>query len=167
MVPLYIALGLSQGIMPLVSYNFSSGNVSRMKKTILFSTKLSLSFMAVVAVGYYFSAGPLTSLFMDNPAIIAYGTSFLRGLCLTLPFLCMDFLAVGVFQACGMGKNALIFALLRKIVLEIPALYILNLIFPLYGLAYAQVIAEVMLSIAAVWTLLRIFKKLQTTQMTK
>ena len=167
MVPLYIALGLSQGIMPLVSYNFSSGNVSRMKKTILFSTKLSLSFMAVVAVVYYFCAGPLTSLFMDNPTIIAYGTSFLRGLCLALPFLCMDFLAVGVFQACGMGKHALIFALLRKIVLEIPALYILNLIFPLYGLAYAQVVAEVILSIAAVWTLLRIFKKLQTTQMTK
>ena len=50
----------------------------------------------------------------------------------------IDFLAVGVFQACGLGKEAFIFAVLRKIVLEIPALFILNWIFPLYGLAYAQ-----------------------------
>ena len=33
----------------------------------------------------------------------------------------MDFLAVGVFQACGMGGKSLLFAVLRKIVLEIPA----------------------------------------------
>ena len=31
----------------------------------------------------------------------------------------MDFLAVGVFQAVGMGKAALSFAILRKIVLEL------------------------------------------------
>ena len=81
------------------------------------------------------------------------------GLCLALPFLCMDFLAVGVFQACGMGRKALIFALLRKIVLEIPALYLLNWLFPLYGLAYAQFAAEVILSMAAVLVLKRMWPK--------
>ena len=61
----------------------------------------------------------------------------------------MDFLAVGVFQALGMGKNALIFAIMRKIILEIPALFILNWLYPLYGLAYAQPAAEFVLTIAA------------------
>lgn len=95
---------------------------------------------------------------MKNEAIIAYGSRFLRGLCLTLPFLFMDFLAVGVFQACGMGKKSLVFALLRKIVLEIPALVILNHLFPLYGLAYAQPLAEVILAIAAVLVLKQMFQ---------
>ena len=78
-----------------------------------------------------------------------------------MPFLCMDFLAVGVFQACGMGKKSLLFAILRKIVLEIPALFILNYFFPMYGLAYAQPAAEIILAIAAVWELKNIFKRLQ------
>lgn len=160
MVPLYIALGLSQGIMPLISYNYASKNYKRMKKTITFSTKIALTFMVVVSAGYYLGAGFLTSLFMKNVSIIAYGTRFLRGLCLALPFLCMDFLAVGVFQACGFGKKALTFAILRKIVLEIPALAILNRIYPLYGLAYAQFTAEVILAIAAVITLLQMFRRL-------
>lgn len=161
MVPLYFALGLSQGIMPLISYNYSSGNIKRMKATLTFTMKISLSFMVIISAFYYFCAGFLTSLFMKNAAIISYGSRFLHGLCIGLPFLCMDFLAVGVFQACGMGKKAFVFALLRKIILEIPALYILNWLFPLYGLAYAQFTAEVILAVAAVGTLLGIFRTLK------
>ena len=94
---------------------------------------------------------------MDNEAIVAYGIRFLRGFCLGLPFMCVDFLAVGVFQACGFGEKALIFAVLRKIILEIPALFLLNYVFPLYGLAYAQPVAEFVLAIAAVVVLKRMW----------
>ena len=87
---------------------------------------------------------------MENEAIIVYGTRFLRGFSLSMPFLGMDFLAVGVFQALGKGRYALVFALMRKIVLEIPALFILNWLFPLYGLPYAQPFAEMVLAAAAV-----------------
>lgn len=55
-----------------------------------------------------------------------------------MPFLCVDFLAVGVFQTCGMGRRALAFAIMRKIVLEIPALVVWNAVLPLYGLGYAR-----------------------------
>lgn len=161
MVPMYIAMGLSQGLTPLISYNYGSGNVPRMKKALLFSEKIALTFLVVVAAGYYLGARPLIALFMDNPAIIAYGAQFLRGLCLAIPFLCMDFLAVGVFQACGLGRKALIFAILRKLVLEIPALFIWNRVWPLYGLAYAQPTAEFILAIAAVITLSRLFHQLE------
>ena len=95
---------------------------------------------------------------MKNEIVVGYGTIFLRGFCLAMPFLCIDFLGVGVFQSCGLGRNALIFAVLRKIILEIPALYILNTFFPLYGLAYAQFSAELVLSAAAVAVLYRIMK---------
>ena len=161
MVPMQIAMGLSQGIMPLISYNYASGNTPRMKKTLTFATKIAISSLVAVAAGYFVGAGFLVRLFMQNPEIVAYGTRFLRGFCLGLPFLCMDFLAVGVFQAVGLGKNAFIFAILRKVVLEIPALIILNALFPLYGLAYAQFAAEIILAAAAVVVLIRMFAKLE------
>ncbi|MDO4169727.1 MAG: MATE family efflux transporter [Lachnospiraceae bacterium] len=161
MVPLYVALGISQGIMPLVSYNYSSGNVRRLKESISFTAKIALGFMICMTVCYYIGADTFVRLFMKNKQIIDYGSRFLHGMCLSLPFLCTDFLAVGVFQACGMGKESLTFAILRKIVLEIPALFLLNALFPLYGLAYAQTCAEVVLAIAAVIVLLRMFRKLE------
>ena len=161
MVPMQIAMGLSQGIMPLISYNYASGNTPRMKKTLTFAAKISLTALVIVAAGYYVGAGALVRMFMQDSTIVAYGTRFLRGFCLGLPFLCMDFLAVGVFQAVGLGKNAFIFAILRKVVLEIPALIILNALFPLYGLAYAQFAAEIVLATAAVVVLIRMFAKLE------
>ena len=161
MVPMQISMGISQGIMPLISYTYASRNIQRMKKTLMFTIKIALGFSIVVAAGYYIGAPNLIRLFMDNPDIVGYGTRFLRGFCLGLPFLCMDFVAVGVFQAAGLGRNALIFAILRKVVLEIPALFILNVLFPLYGLAYAQLTAELILATAAVVVLVRLFKKLE------
>lgn len=161
MVPMQVAMGFSQGIMPLISYSYASENHKRMKDTIFFAMKTLLPLLACVSLLYYVGAGSLIRTFMNNETIIAYGTRFLRGFCLGIPFLCMDFIAVGVFQAVGMGKSALVFAILRKIVLEIPALYVLNSLFPLYGLAYAQFSAELVLSIAAVWMLTRIFMKMQ------
>ena len=122
-----------------------------------------LPILAAVTVIYYIGAGGLIHAFMRNSEIIAYGTAFLRGFCLGLIFLCVDFLAVGVFQALGFGKYALLFAIMRKIVLEIPALFLLNHFFPLYGLAYAQFTAELVLSICAVFMLRHIFRKYPDT----
>ena len=161
MVPMQISMGLSQGIMPLISYSYSSRNIRRMKDMLRFVIKISMGFMVTVSAGYFLFAGNLIEMFMENEAIVAYGTMFLRGFCLGLPFLCMDFIAVGVFQASGLGKNALIFAVLRKIVLEIPALFILNALFPLYGLAYAQFAAELILAAAAMVVLVRLFRRLE------
>ncbi len=159
MVPMQVALGFSQGIMPLVSYNYASGNRKRMKGGILFAMSVMVPVMVAVTVGYWLGSEGLIRLFMDNAQIVSYGSQFLRGMCLGMVFLTTDFLVVGVFQALGMGKMALLFAILRKIVLEIPLLFILNALFPLYGLAYAQCIAEVVLATVAMVILLRIFRQ--------
>lgn len=164
MVPMYIAMGLSQGIMPLVSYNYAGGNIPRMKRTIAFAMKITVTFLAAMTAAFYFGAEFLIRLFMKNQVIVEYGARFFHGLCLGLVFLAVDFLAVGVFQACGFGRKALVFALLRKVVLEIPALYILNSLYPMYGLAYAQPVAEVILAVTACIVLLRLFKKLEQAQ---
>lgn len=160
MVPMNISWGFSQGVMPLISYNYSGGNHERMKKSIIFTAKLSEGFLILMSTLLFIFSGNVIQLFMDNEAVVEYGSAFLHGMCLGLPFLCMDFLAVNVFQACGMGKKSLVFALLRKIVLEIPALIILNMLFPLYGLAYAQLTSELVLAAAAIITLYKMFKNL-------
>ena len=160
-VPFQIAMGFSQGIMPLISYTYTSGNIKRMKKTFMFTAKISLGFILAVMLTFVFAAEPIISMFMKNESIVAYGAAFQRGFCFALPFLCIDFLALGVFQSCGMGMKSFIFAVVRKIVLEIPALFVLNWLFPLYGLAYAQFVAELILGTIAVVVLVRMFRRLE------
>ena len=158
MIPCYIAMGVSQGVMPLIGYNFAARNARRMRDATVYTAKASQLIMLLLTALYLLFAPQIVSLFMQNEQIIEYGAAFMRGLSLAQPFLCMDFMVVGVFQACGMGSRALLFAFLRKIALEIPALLLLNKLFPMYGLAYAQLCAEVVLAVAAILFLLRIFR---------
>ena len=51
--PMYIALGISQGIMPLISYTYASGNYKRMKEGLGFSLKAALGFLTVATIGYF------------------------------------------------------------------------------------------------------------------
>ncbi|MDO4482926.1 MAG: MATE family efflux transporter [Clostridia bacterium] len=161
---MYIGLGIGQGIMPLVGYNYSSGNVKRMKEAIITSGKVTLLVMTTISAIFILFPGQTIAFFMKNDQVIAYGSMLIIGYALAQPFMGIDFLGVGVFQACGMGKSALIFALMRKIVLEIPLLFILNHFFPLYGLPYAQVIAEIILATLAIIMLIRLVRKLSLKQ---
>lgn len=156
MIPMYISMGIGQGIMPLIGYNFASGNKKRIKETLRFTIEVSAGIvLAIVALGVIFP-GTIVKSFMDNAVVIEYGSSFLRSLCYATPFLALDFLAVGVFQACGYGKYAFYFAIARKVALEIPAIFILDLLYPMYGIPFSQLCAEVVLSIAAVILLKKI-----------
>ena len=102
---MYIAMGLSQGVMPLVSYTYASGDIKRMKGTVMFSARISVAFLTAVMVFYYVCAGPLTHMFMQNEAIVAYGASFLRGFCLALPFYCVDFWQWAFFRPPAWGAR--------------------------------------------------------------
>ena len=159
MVPLNVFFGLSQGIMPLVSYNYASGNTNRMKQSLYFTRRLAVISCLVVAAIFFAFPQQMVRIFINDAGTIAYGSKFLRGFSLALPFMCVDFIAVNAFQAVGMGKESLLFAILRKIILEIPALFILNAIFPLYGLPYAQAIAEFVLAIAGSIVLANFIRK--------
>lgn len=117
--------------------------------------------LAFNAVNNLFGVGVSSAMsraFMDSTEIVDYGTRFLRVMSLGFVFLCIDFLTVGVFQALGMGRNALLFAICRKLVLEIPLLVLLNRLYPLYGLPFAQLITEVILCCMGVLMLRRIFR---------
>ena len=156
MLPMYICMGVSQGIMPLVSYNYTSGNRKRMKDAITFVTKITVVLaLAMTAVLFVFSSG-LIRAFMDSDPVVTYGGPLLRRMSIGVTFLAVDFLAVGVFQSIGKGSYSLIFAILRKVVLEIPAIILLNYLMPLYGMGYAAVVSEFVLAVAAILLLRRI-----------
>ena len=161
MVPLQISIGGTQSVMPLVSYSYSNKNVTRFKDCIVYVTKIMLPALAAVTVLCWIFAKPLVGLFIESAEVVEYGKLFLRGFSACLPFMLIDFLAVGVFQSIGMGKKSLLFAILRKIVLEIPSIIILNMIFHASGITYAGMIAEAVLAVYGAILLKRIVADMQ------
>lgn len=154
-----ISMGIAQGAMPLISYNYASRDYRRMKGIIRFDMMVDLAAMAAMTAGYWIFAGPLVRLFLNNAKVVAYGSVFLRGACLAIPFLAVDFTCVFTFQSVGMGGTTLVLALCRKLLLEIPLLFALNWAFPLYGLPYAQPVTEVVLALLGLALLRRVLRE--------
>lgn len=160
---LYIAMGISSGITPIISYNYTSGNHKRLKDTIIYVAKMIIPLMlAITSIMIIFSSS-FIRIFMDNDLVIKYGSVYIKEMAIAQPFLAIDFSAVGIYQALGKGKYSLIFAIMRKIVLEIPALFILDKLYPIYGIGYAQAVSEIVLAIAAIIMVKKIFNELNIT----
>ena len=161
-ISFFVAMAIGQGVMPLLAYNFGAKNPNRMKELLSFTVKLDIGILAVTTSVYMIFAPQLIRMFMNDELIVSYGKIFLRSMASAIPFLCIDFLAVGFFQACGYGKYSLIFAFLRKIILEIPALLILNILIPVYGIGFSQTFAEIGMCIASVFMVRKVFKKIES-----
>lgn len=162
MVPMLISLGGTQGVMPLIGYSYSAKNGDRFKNCILYLGKLLLPAIVIITLICWIFARPLIGLFIDDHDVVYYGTLFLRGFLSSLPFMMIDFMAVGVFQSIGMGKKSLVFAILRKIVLEIPAIVILNVVFHAGGITYSAMIAEIVLATAGAIQLKKIMTSISS-----
>jgi len=166
-IPIQVIFGFSQGIMPLIGYNFACKNVARIKETIRKEFTIILGLLALIMLAYVFGGKSIVRCFMNNDSIVTIGYRFMIGMAVCLPFMSLDFVTVGISQAFGMGKVALIFSFLRKLFLEIPFIFLFNQLFGMYGLAYPAVGAEVVMSIIAFFTLLSLLKNIESEKQTE
>lgn len=76
--PLNVGVGICQGMMPLVGYNYSAGNRKRLRDTMRLSLGLGLVIAAVSILLYELFATPLIRLFLDDAETVRLASSFLR-----------------------------------------------------------------------------------------
>ena len=148
-LPLYFSIGVANGLLPLLAYNHSAGNEHRRQDAFRFGTAISVSFALLCVFVYETFAPQLTSLFISDQQTISYGAAFLRRMVLAMPFMAFCYPMTIQFQAMGKVKEALIISILRKGVLDVPLLFLLDSVFPLYGCMWVQPIVDCISLIAA------------------
>lgn len=148
-LPIQIVFGFTQGVMPLIGYTFAARNYPRMKESIKKTYIITLSSLLAVTVLFNYAGHSIIRMFMNIDEIINIGGWFLSGFGISLPFMCFDFMVVGISQSFGLGKPALVFSFLRKIFFEIPLILGLNYLVGIRGVAYAQCLTEIFMFVVA------------------
>lgn len=145
MFPLGISMGLCQGFMPLVGYNYASKNYQRMREVSVFSWKTAL-FIAFGFVACFVGFAPwLMQAFIRDGQTSMLGTTFLRIACLAVPFTSVNALIIYTLQAMGKGFQAAVLTVCRQGLLNIPLLILMNRIFGLYGMIWTQLVIELIM----------------------
>ena len=147
MLPMNVGFGLCQGMMPLVAYNFASGDHKRMRAFARLTRNVAMVFAGFCIILFQLFAPGITTIFNGDVATVDMSTDFLRILCLSVPFMLFNLQISFTFQAMGMGKQSLILSSLRQGVVNIPLLFVMNSIFGLYGIVWTQLISDVITGI--------------------
>lgn len=160
-LPLNVGIGLCQGMLPIVAYNFSAKNQKRVKDTVKYSLIIGLIVSAFSIIIYELSAGYIINAFISEAQTKALGTNFLRIRILATPLMFCSFFTVHLFQGFGDGNKALFLGVMRWAVFNIPMLFILDYFFGMYGIVWSQVTADMLTVILSYVVYSNYMKKLK------
>ena len=158
-LPLNVGIGLCQGMMPIVAYNYSAENYKRMNDTVKYSRNVGLITAAISILLYEIFAMYIMKLFITDSQTVSLGTDFLRIRILATPLMFLSFFTVYLFQAFGKGNKSLFLGIMRWAVFNIPMLFILNKIMGMYGIVWSQITADLL----TVALSLYVYKKYKTS----
>ena len=144
-----IGLGVCLGMVPLVSYNFGSGDYKRMNRFSSLTRIVIIVFTSLCAVLYFLFADSIVGVFIDDAETVRLGAQFLRGRCFSMPLMMVGYHAVNYMNAIDKGKVSFLLAVIRHIVLIIPVMMIMNAVWSLDGLVWSQVAADALNAIVA------------------
>lgn len=120
--------GLTNGLTPLVSYNYGARSRERILALTRFALALGAAIMAVGTVLLLLIPVPLLGLFGADQAVLDSGIPALRWIAAGLIFSGLSTVLCAVFQALGAAMTSLVISLLRQVVLILPAAYLLGLV---------------------------------------
>ncbi len=126
MLPL---MGLTQGAQPIISYNFGARNPQRVKKSFQLLLVCSLVFTFVLWSGCMFIPKIFIMIFSSDPALIQISVWAMRIYMASFLLFGAQIACQQTFIALGQAAISLFLALLRKVILLIPLIFILPLFF--------------------------------------
>ncbi|MBO4481551.1 MAG: MATE family efflux transporter [Bacteroidales bacterium] len=155
-----IIFGFTQGMQPIVGYNYGAGQYQRVRQTlqltVLYGTVIgtlgclaSLLFPEAIANAFTNGADELTKLTVDG----------LRIFMLAYPVVGFQIVVSQYFQAMGKARLAILLSLTRQVFCLIPFLFLGAYFFQLPGIWAAEPAADFISAIITAWVLFRFNKK--------
>lgn len=163
-VPFGMVTGLAQGAAPLIAYNNGAKKYDKMKTTLKLSLCYCVGLAITVLIVVESAAGALIEVFIKDVSTVTYGEKFLRLHCASLPFMAVTFMLVSYFQAVGAKGKAFLLSIIRKGIVDIPLMYLLNVLIPVYGIVACQPITDVISATVGVILYVLWKKKFQKTE---
>ncbi len=148
-----LANGMTQGVLGLIGFNYAAGNRKRMIEAVKVTFLYSFIISTVGAILLFTLAAPVSKSFVPgDPVTAEYGKKFLRIICITCPTISLTFMIITVFQATGKKLQSLVLSLLRKGLLDVPLMFILNHAIGIDGVAWGTPISDVLSLVISIIT---------------
>lgn len=121
-MPVY---GLNNALIPMIGYNFGAQNRRRIERITRYALYLAVGIMAAGTVLFEALPVPLLRLFDASDAMLAIGVPGIRTIALSFCFAGASVILSGCMQGLGRGGESLWVALVRQLIVVLPAAVLL------------------------------------------
>lgn len=137
--------GLTQGAQPIISYNYGAKNLDRVKATFKLLLTCCLSYTVIMTSILMLFPQVFVSVFSNDPNLMAMAVWSIRIYFVGIFIFGAQIACQQSFLALGQAKTSLLLALLRKVILLIPLIFILPNFFEdkLFAVLLAEPIADI------------------------
>ena len=136
-------MGLNNGMLPIIAYNFGAVKPDRIKATFKLGFKVALALMAVGVALFWIVPAQLLSLFSASANMTEIGVNALRIISVHFMIAAFSIVSISTFQALGHGVFALIVSVARQLGVLLPAAFIFSKLFGLAMVWWCFPIAEI------------------------
>ena len=119
-------IGINNGMVPIVSYNYGAKNKDRLIKTIKISVMYAIGIMIFGLIIFQVFPENLLRLFNASEELISIGIPALKIISLSFLFAGYCIIMGSTFQALGNGMMSLIVSVGRQLVVLLPVAYLLS-----------------------------------------
>ena len=120
-----INIGISQGLQPIISYNYGAKNASRVKDAFKLLLKVSLTYSVLLWLCIMCFPQVFASIFTPDTALIEFTKVALRYYLAVMFLFGVQISCQMTFNALGNAPASIIVAIMRKFVLLIPLIFIM------------------------------------------
>lgn len=135
--------GLTNGMIPIVAFNYGARNKKRIYQTIKLSVAIAVAIMLVGLAVFQLFPATLLGLFEASEHMLSIGVPALRTISLSFIFAGFCIVISSVFQALGNGVYSLVMSFARQIIVILPVAFLFAKFFGLDAVWYSYPIAEI------------------------
>lgn len=118
--------GLTQGLMPIMGYNYGARNKKRVTGAVKIGCVIALIIEIAGLIVFEICPGTLISIFNATPELHEIGDSALRIIAIHFPMAAIGITLSTLFQATGHGMYSLVQSVMRQLVVLVPAAWLLS-----------------------------------------
>ena len=161
MLVVLLQIGLCVGIQPLIGYNYGSGNKKRLMQVFKFTGVVSVMMGMFLTLFMIIARKTMIQVFIDDAEVVAYGIRMVVALQLSAPFIGILFLCINTIQGMGKALPSLILTVCRQGLIFIPLIFLLNSMFGLDGVIYAQPTADYLSILVGILICVHLFRSME------
>lgn len=138
MIIIMIMVGLTQGMQPIVGYNYGAKKFDRVKETLIYTIKVGVIIGSIGLLLVMFLPNIFVEPFNPSPELAKASVKAIRTITLMLPFVGFQLVVTNFFQCIGMAAKSIFLSLTRQFLFLIPSLFILPTFWGLNGVWYSM-----------------------------